>query len=99
MPDFRIELTEQARADLFFYAVPERKMILEGIRGQLSHQPLVETKNRKPLRPNPIAAWELRIGRFRVFYEGDPVARRVMVQAVGNKEHNKLFVRGNEVKL
>jgi mRNA-degrading endonuclease RelE of RelBE toxin-antitoxin system len=97
--EFRIELTEEAREDLLFYAVSERKFVLSGIRVQLSHQPLVATKNRKRLRPNPLASWELRIGRFRVFYEVDEAALRVTILAVGNKEHNQLCIRGNEVKL
>ena len=38
------------------------------------HQPTVKTKNRKPMRPNPLAPWELRIGDLRVYYdvEEDP---------------------------
>jgi mRNA-degrading endonuclease RelE of RelBE toxin-antitoxin system len=96
---FRIELTEEARGDVLSYATPERKLITAGIRMQLSHQPLVATKNRKPLRPNPVAPWELRISRFRVFYEVDEPARRVTILAVGHKEHSLLYLRGEEVKL
>jgi hypothetical protein len=57
----------------------------------------VPTKKREGLRPNPIAPWELRIERFRIFYvtEGD----QVKVVAVGHKEHNELFIRGNKVEL
>ena len=67
--------------------------------GQLLHQPLVPTRNRKLLRANPIASWELRIGEFRVFYEVDEEAMTVTVVAVGHKEHNVLLVRGQEVRL
>ena len=31
------------------------------MREQLTHQPQVETRNRKLLRDNPVASWELRI--------------------------------------
>ena len=31
------------------------------------HQPAVEMRNRKPMRPNPVAPWELRIGNLRVY--------------------------------
>jgi hypothetical protein len=31
--------------------------------------PTLETRNRKPMRPNPIAPWELRIGHLRVYFE------------------------------
>jgi mRNA-degrading endonuclease RelE of RelBE toxin-antitoxin system len=53
----------------------------------------VESKRRKPLRPNPVAPWELRIGAFRTFYEIEE-DRDVRVLAIGHKEHNDLFIRG-----
>ncbi|HEY4594277.1 MAG TPA: addiction module toxin RelE, partial [Thermoanaerobaculia bacterium] len=65
MAEFRIEVTADARDDLLYYSASERKLIVTGIRAQLLHEPLVATKNRKPLRANPIASWELRLGRFR----------------------------------
>ena len=99
MTGFQIELTDEARGDLAHYAVSERKTIVEEIRVQLSHQPLATTKNRKPLRANPTASWELRIGRFRVFYEVDESSRIVTITAVGDKERNLLFIRGKEVRL
>ncbi len=99
MAEFRIELTEEARSDLLAYAAFERKALLSEIRIQLSHQPVTATKNRKPLRTNPLAPWELRVGRFRVFYEADESSRTVTILAVGHKVHNQLFVRGEEVKL
>ena len=69
MATYRIEVTEEAKTDLSHYTAFERKLIVSGIREQLADQPLIETKNRKPLRDNPIASWELRIGKYRVFYE------------------------------
>lgn len=39
-------------------------MIVAGIETQLAYEPLVETRNRKLLRPNPIAPWELRAREF-----------------------------------
>ena len=53
----------------------------------LQYQPAVETKNRKPMRPNPFAPWELRIGDLRVYYEVD-VESLVRILAVGIKERN-----------
>ncbi len=43
---------------------------------------------------NPFAQWELRLGRFRVFYNVDEQAFAVIVEAVGFKVGNLLFVRG-----
>lgn len=78
----------------------ERSLALDSIERQLLHDPLVETRNRKPLRPNPIAPWELRIGKLRVFYEvipGDPGVVRIV--AVGKKERNVVRIAGKEIDL
>jgi hypothetical protein len=78
----------------------ERSTALDAIERQLLHEPLVETRNRKPLRPNPIAPWELRIGNLRVFYEvipGDPGVVRIV--AVGKKVRNIVRIGGKEIEL
>ena len=62
---------------------------MEGIKKQLLHEPLKETKNRKPLRPNPIEPWELRIEALRVFYEiSSDEPNIVKILAVGYKNGN-----------
>ena len=99
MADYRIEITEEAKVDLSHYTAFERKLIVSPIREQLSEQPKVETKNRKPLRDNPIATWELRIGKYRVFYEVDEARLTVVIVSVGHKDHNVLVIRGKEVQL
>jgi hypothetical protein len=33
----------------------QRSLVLDAIGKQLMHEPMVETRNRKPLRPNPVA--------------------------------------------
>ncbi|MDY6785014.1 MAG: type II toxin-antitoxin system RelE/ParE family toxin [Cyanobacteriota bacterium] len=68
------------------------------------HEPTVETKKRKRLRPNQVAEWELRIGKYRVFYDvlndlDGEIVKIVKVEAVGFKQHNKLFIRGKEFDL
>jgi mRNA-degrading endonuclease RelE of RelBE toxin-antitoxin system len=72
---------------------------LIGLEEQLTHQPTVETRNRKKLRPNQIAEWELRIGKYRVFYDVDTGANVVEVKMIGYKEGNRLLVRGEAYKL
>lgn len=73
------------------------RTVLDTVDKQLAHQPTVKTKNRKPMRPNPLAPWELRIGNLRVYYdveeEPEPV---VYIRAVGIKERNRVRI-GNEV--
>ena len=99
MSTYRIEVTEEAKTDLSHYTAFERKLIVSGIREQLTDQPLIETKNRKPLRDNPIASWELRIGKYRVFYEVDDTVQMVSIVSVGHKEHNVLLIRDQEVQI
>jgi mRNA-degrading endonuclease RelE of RelBE toxin-antitoxin system len=99
MPAFQIELTDDAGEDLDFLPARDQKVILSRTREQLSVEPGVETRNRKRLRVNPIATWELRIGKFRVFCEIDDAAAVVTIVAIGWKEHSKLIIRGVERNL
>jgi hypothetical protein len=73
---------------------------MDAVDEPLAHQPNVETRHRKLLRPNPLAPWELRVGSLRVFYdvEGDPEPV-VHVRAVGIKDHNILRIGGEEFRL
>ncbi len=96
---FRIELTQSAVDDLGRYAKRERNIILAGIEKQLTGEPQRETKNRKPLRENPLSHWELRIGQYRVFYDVSEVEQRVKIIAVGHKLHNRLLIGGEEFEL
>lgn len=99
MAKYQIDVTEEAKLDLDYYHAFERKIIVSEIRGQLTQEPLMESKNCKPLRENPTASWELRVGKYRVFYDVDDTARTVTVVSVGHKEHNVLLVRGKGVRL
>lgn len=78
----------------------QQAIVLDGVDAQLTHQPTVETKNRKPMRPNPLAPWELRLGDLRVYYdvedEPEPV---VYIRAVGIKERNRVRIGGEEFKI
>ena len=74
--------------------------VLDAVERQLVDDPLRETRNQKPLRPNPVAPWELRVGSLRVFYEVMHHPRRlVRVVAVGKKDRNVLRVGKREMKL
>lgn len=99
MAAYNIEVNEESKEDLNYYTVAERKIVVSQIRVQLEDQPSTETRNRKKLRDNPMATWELRIGKFRIFYEVDDSTHLVTIVVVGHKEHNILFVRGKEVEL
>lgn len=73
---------------------------MDAVDEQLAHHPTIETRNRKPMRPNPVAPWELRIGKLRVYYdvEEDPEPV-VFIRAVGIKERNRVCIGGEVIKL
>jgi len=73
--------------------------LLDQIEVQLTYQPEEETRNRKRLRPNALAPWELRVGDLRVFYDIDEGASCVRIVAVGRKERNRLIIGREEVLL
>lgn len=78
----------------------DRAIALTAIDRQLLHEPLRETRNRKPLRPNPVAPWELRVGDLRVFYEVVGTDGGIVrILAVGRKQRNILTIGGKEVHL
>jgi hypothetical protein len=74
--------------------------VLDAIDRQLGNDPLRETRHRKPLRPNPIAPWELRVGALRVFYDvATSEGKAVRILAIGKKTGNVLRIAGREIKL
>ena len=71
------------------------------VEAQLLFDPVVETRNRKPLkRPLEFGAdWGLRLGpdnRVRIFYQINAESREVRILAIGVKERNRLFIGGEE---
>jgi mRNA-degrading endonuclease RelE of RelBE toxin-antitoxin system len=111
---YRIIFAESARAQIQSLTASQRKTVLEAVEQQLTHEPLVETRNRKLLRPNPIAPWELRVGQLRVFYdvtarpdseaaEAAPLDQdqqgEVQILAVGQKRGNVLRIAGKVIQL
>jgi mRNA-degrading endonuclease RelE of RelBE toxin-antitoxin system len=94
---YRIEYSPEAEDHLRELTARQQETVLDTVDEQLTYQPTVETRNRKIMRPNPFAPWELRIGQLRVYYdveeEPEPV---VVVLAVGVKERNVVRI-GKEV--
>ena len=93
---FDIEFTPEAAEDVKSFRKFEQQEIVDGIQTQLKHEPTVETRNRKKLRPNEVAEWEIRIGRFRVLYNVDDGAGIVSIEAIGFKIGSQLFIRGEK---
>jgi mRNA-degrading endonuclease RelE of RelBE toxin-antitoxin system len=74
----------------------QRATVLDTVDKQLQYQPEVKTKNRKPLRPNLLAPWELRIDSLRVYYSVDESNLLVYIHAIGIKKRNQVWI-GKEV--
>ena len=100
---YQVSLTENAKSDIEYFDVRDQRIIVAGIINHLKIDAETETRRKKPLRSNPIATWELRLDKFRVFYiverkhEKEMTIRNVKVVAVGHKEHNEIFIRGRKV--
>ncbi len=97
---YRIEYSPDSEEHLRVLTGRQRATVLDSVERQLTHEPTVETRNRKPMRPNPVAPWELRIGVVRAYYdvEEEPV-KLVAIRAVGIKKRNRLFIGGKEIEL
>jgi mRNA-degrading endonuclease RelE of RelBE toxin-antitoxin system len=95
-----IEYSPEAEDHLRRLNARQQRIVLDTVDRQLLNEPEVETRNRKPMRPNPVAPWELRIGALRVYYEvkNDPPFV-VTVLAIGVKERNEVRIGGERIKL
>lgn len=98
---YRIAYSPDAQGHTESFSVRDRAIILDAVDSQLAFQPDVPTRNRKRLRPNELATWAMRLGRFRVYYEVEEgeASPEVRVVAIGVTEHNRLFVGGKEYVL
>lgn len=97
---FRIEYAPEVERHLRALTKRDIGVVMDAVDRQLTHEPLVETRNRKPLRPNPLAPWELRVGHLRVYFNvDDGPARVVSIVAVGVKVRNRVVIAGEEVDL
>jgi mRNA-degrading endonuclease RelE of RelBE toxin-antitoxin system len=97
---YGIEITDEADEHLKELKAGERRAVLLAIYQRLPHEPTVERRNRKRMRPNPVAPWALRVGKLRVYYEvttePDPL---VTVRAIGIKDGTRVTIGGVEVDL
>jgi mRNA-degrading endonuclease RelE of RelBE toxin-antitoxin system len=96
---FQIAFTPEAIGDLDAIRPFDARRILAEIEMQLTVEPTTPTRNRKRLRPNRLADWELRSGDFRVFYDINASDLVVRIVAVGSKAGNQLFVHGERYDL
>src|SRR5436190_12884536 len=88
---YAIDITASAYNELKWIRPFYQQRILDAIDQQLMNQPTVETRNRKPIsgaKPDfehipPL--WQLRVERFRVFYDVNADEMIVSIRAVREK--------------
>jgi mRNA-degrading endonuclease RelE of RelBE toxin-antitoxin system len=97
---YRIEYSPDTDEHLQALTGRQRSIVFNAVDKQLAHQPSVETRNRRPMRPNPVAPWELRVGNLRVYYDiAQEPEKLVTVLAVGIKNRNRVLIGGKEIQL
>jgi len=97
---FEIEFMPDAWEHLQNFSARDRTILLAEIETQLHYKPNVRTRKRKPLRPSSFAAWELRVRKFRVFYDiENNDAKMVFIIAIGIKDRNRLSIGGRRFEL
>jgi len=95
-----IEYSPEAENHMRWLTMRQQIIVLDTVDRQLLHQPNMETRNRKPMRPNPVAPWELRIGNLRVYYEAkDKPEPTVTILAIEIKERDLVRIGGERIKL
>lgn len=94
--NFSIRLTDSA-IEVDFFRKNERRRIADGIAFFLAQDANVETRRRKPLRPNRLAPWELRLGDYRVFYDFEE-HDKVKIVAVGHQRSVYPWQEGGTMK-
>lgn len=95
-----IEYSPDAVDHLRMLTARQQVAVLNVVQRQLLHEPSVETRRRRPMRPNPLAPWELRIGDLRVYYDiqNDPEPV-VVILAVGIKQRNRVRIGRQVIEL
>jgi mRNA-degrading endonuclease RelE of RelBE toxin-antitoxin system len=88
-----IEYSPEAEDHLRPLTTRQQRSVVDAVDRQLANQAIVETRNRKPMRLNPVAPWELRIGDK---VEPQPT---VTVLAIGVKQRDRVRIGGEIIKL
>src|SRR5438876_10789893 len=96
--EYEISLTESAKKDIEFFKASDQRIIVAGIIAHLKTDAETETRRKKQLRPNPVAPWELRLDRFRVFDSIEKGAK-LKVVAFGHKEQAHIFLLMKKVHI
>jgi mRNA-degrading endonuclease RelE of RelBE toxin-antitoxin system len=97
---YRVEYSPETADHLQSLTAGQRTLVFDAVDEQLAREPGVETRNRKPMRPNPVAPWELRVRELRVYYDiAEQPERVVTILAVGVKKRDRVIIGGQEHEL
>ena len=94
---FKIIYSAAAEKHLNFLTARQQTTVLDSVAKQLRHEPHVITRNRKLMRPNSLASWELRLGNLRVYYDVQLNPKPVVeILTIGIKDRNQVWIGGKE---
>lgn len=96
---YRLDISPDAQMHLAALRKFDQTRLVNAMEMQLRHEPLNSNRNRKPMRSNLIATWELRVGHFRVYYDVSEPERIVWIRAIGIKQHGTVIIGGQEIDL
>jgi mRNA-degrading endonuclease RelE of RelBE toxin-antitoxin system len=96
---YRIEYDPEAVLDLHHHR-RQQSTLRRQIDEALTHEPLTDSTNNGPMRPNALDAQRrLRRHPFRVYYDVYPDEALVYVLAVCEKRGSRVVRRGREIRL
>lgn len=99
----KAELTDAALNALAKMKKVDRRFVLEGIKTHpIENDPAEVTRNKFPLkRPSEQTERELRLHNWRIFYSvrNEEEDQLVLINLIGEKRGNKLFIGGVEFDL
>src|SRR5882672_736379 len=98
MPRYHIEYRRDARLQVDKLTKRQQVMVLDAVERQLTWEPLVRTRNRKPLEDSELGGWELRIRDLRAYYDVFEEQRIVRVLAVGLKVRDQVLIDSKLVR-
>jgi hypothetical protein len=102
---FDLVYDQEVRQHLAAIERKHHSLIRQAITEQLTYEPNVQTRNRKPLSSSAEfgeTTWEIRFGpnnRFRVFYRIEVSKREVRILAIAVKKRNQLWIGGERFEL
>jgi mRNA interferase RelE/StbE len=92
---FRIELVDDAKADVRRLRAVDRAKVLDRIEKHLTDQPTAQSRSRvKRLRAGTYPPYRLRVDAIRVYYDVDETKQLVVVLGIVTKSGSAAWLAG-----